>query len=150
MARGSRTGVLAASTVVRHVYLVPAFLGFAKPPAISCGGHGARAALNRLPATQDELELGHFEFLHGCIVAEPPASWPHGTIGATLGAFVRQHRLGFFFDSSQGCALPSGDMVEPDAAVILRKTWDAAPAPRRGFLRIVPDLIVEVLSPGTA
>jgi Uma2 family endonuclease len=122
------------------------------------------AALNRLPSTQDEFEdwctgpdgpeLGHFEFLHGCIVAEPPANWPHGriggSVGARLGAFVEKRRLGLFFDSSQGFALPSGDTVEPDAAVILQDTWDAAPPPRPRFLRIVPDLVVEVLSPSTA
>src|SRR5262245_42519193 len=122
-------------------------------------------ALSHLPATQDEFEawccdsempdLGHFEFLHGCIVAEPPARWPHGriggTIGSRLGAFVEQRRLGLYFDSSQGFALPSGDTVEPDAAVVLQATWDAGPPPRRGsFLRVVPDLVVEVLSPSTA
>jgi Uma2 family endonuclease len=124
----------------------------------------ARAALNDLPATQDEFEawctgpggpqLGHFEFLHGCIVAEPPANWPHGRIGgavcARVGAFVEERRLGLFFDSSQGFALPSGDTVEPDVAVILAATWAAAQPPRAQFLRIVPDLVFEVLSPRTA
>src|SRR5262245_6651679 len=121
--------------------------------------------LNRLPATQQEFEdwclssdapdLGHFEFLHGCIVAEPPAGWPHGKIGGSigveLGSFVRHGRLGLYFDASQGFALPSGDTVGPDAAVILQATWDAAPPAVFGrFLRIVPDLVVEVLSPSTA
>jgi Uma2 family endonuclease len=123
-----------------------------------------RASLNHLPATQEEFEawctgpdgpeLGHFEFLHGCIVAEPPANWPHGRIGgsvcAKVGAFVEERRLGLFFDSSQGFALPSGDTVEPDVAVILAATWAAAPRPRAQFLRVVPDLVVEVLSPRTA
>ena len=123
------------------------------------------SALRSLPATQDDFEawclapegpdLGHFEFLYGCVVAEPPASWPHGlvsgSIGRQLASFVADRRIGLFFDASQGFALPSGDTVEPDAAVILPETWDAAPAPTAGrFLRIVPDLVVEVLSPRTA
>jgi Uma2 family endonuclease len=118
----------------------------------------------QLPTTQEEFEAwctgpdgpecGHFEFLFGCVVAEPPAAWPHGevsgTLGGRLGAFVREHRLGRFFDASQGFALPTGDTLEPDAAVVLAATWQAAPAPTVGrFLRVVPDLVVEVLSPRT-
>ena len=123
------------------------------------------AQLNRLPATQDEFEawcanldgpeVGRFEFLYGCVVAEPPARWPHGKLDA---AFV--HRLacrvedlghGLVFGSSQGFALPSGDTVEPDVAVVLRETWEAAPPPTADrFLTVVPDLVVEVLSPSTA
>jgi Uma2 family endonuclease len=88
--------------------------------------------LGHLPATQEEFEawcdrlagseLGRFEFLYGCVVAEPPA----------------------------GFALPSGDTVAPDAALVLRETWEAAPPPIPGrFLTVVPDLVVEVLSPST-
>ena len=123
------------------------------------------AELERLPATQDEFEvwcanldgsqIGRFEFLYGCVVAEPPSHWPPGKLDA---AFV--HRLasrvedpghGLVFGSSQGFALPSGDTVEPDVAVVLRETWEAAPPPTAGrFLTVVPDLVVEVLSPSTA
>jgi Uma2 family endonuclease len=120
--------------------------------------------LGRLPATQDEFEawcctldgseLGRFEFLYGCVVAEPPAGWPHGRLDAALSHRLASHveaaGLGMVFGSSQGFALPSGDTVAPDAAVILRGTWDAAPPPRPDrFLTVVPDLVVEVLSPST-
>jgi len=118
-----------------------------------------------LPSTQEEFEAwctgpdappdGHYEFLFGCVVAEPPARWPHGesevTVAARLLAFVRLHDLGRVFGSSQGFALPSGDTVAPDVSVILHPTW-AAGVTRRpdGFLRVVPDLVVEILSPGSA
>jgi Uma2 family endonuclease len=120
--------------------------------------------LGRLPATQDEFErwclafdgseLGRFEFLYGCVVAEPPAGWPHGRLDVTLGHRLMSHvesaGLGLVFGSSQGFALPSGDTVAPDAAVVLRGTWEAAPPPRPNrFLTVVPDLVVEVLSPST-
>jgi Uma2 family endonuclease len=123
------------------------------------------APLSRLPATQDEFEswcanldgseLGHFEFLYGCVVAEPPARWPHGKLDAAfvhrLASRVEDSGLGLVFGSSQGFALPSGDTVEPDVAVVLRETWEAAPPPTAGrFLTVVPDLVVEVLSPSTA
>ena len=122
-------------------------------------------ALCSLPATQDEFEewcgrfdgseAGHFEFLYGCVVAEPPARWPHGKLDATLCHRLASHvddaGRGMVFGSSQGFALPSGDTVEPDVAEVLRETWEASPppAPNR-FLTVVPDLVVEILSPSTA
>ena len=55
------------------------------------------------------------------------------------------------FDSSQGFELPSGDTVEPDHSFVSRERWAKGPAPVVGkFLRIVPDLVIEVLSPKTA
>ena len=120
--------------------------------------------LSRLPATQAEFEawcatfdgseLGRFEFLYGCVVAEPAARWPHGKVGVSLShrlaAHVEDRGLGLVFDASQGFALPSGDTVAPDVSVVLRQTWDAAPPPTPDrFLTVVPDLVVEVLSPST-
>ena len=85
----------------------------------------------------------------------PPAGYPHGEIESNvilaLGNFVRAGRLGRVFGSSQGYALPTGDTLEPDAAYISNARWAAGPRATRGkFLRIVPDLVVEILSKGTA
>src|SRR5256712_10589770 len=85
----------------------------------------------------------------------PPAGSPHGSIGAALGAvlgpFVRDRNLGKCFDSSQGFELPSGDTVEPDYSFVATERWRAMPPPVEGrFLRVVPDLVVEILSPSTA
>lgn len=100
-------------------------------------------------------DRGHYELLNGRVVMNPPAGYPHGEIGSNvqwlLGGFVRARKLGRLFDSSQGFELPSGDTVEPDHAFVSNERWMAAPAPEAGkFLRVVPDLIVEVLSPRTA
>jgi Uma2 family endonuclease len=118
-----------------------------------------------LPTTQEEFENwcaacdavddNHYEFLYGCVVAEPPARWPHGKIDGSmahrLAAWVEDRELGLVFGSSQGFALPSGDTVQPDTAVVLNETWAAAPPPVRDrFLTVVPDLVVEILSPSTA
>jgi Uma2 family endonuclease len=97
----------------------------------------------------------HYELLHGRVVMEPPAGWPHGRIEARivarLDAFAEAQRSGLVFGSSQGFELPSGDTVEPDVAFVSAARWTRAPKPRPGkFLRVVPDLIVEILSPGTA
>lgn len=123
------------------------------------------ARQRELPITQEEFETwcaacdamddNHYEFLYGCVVAEPPARWPHGKIDGSmtyhLAAHVEGRGLGLVFGSSQGFALPSGDTVQPDTAVILKETWAAAPPPvRNRFLTVVPDLVVEILSPSTA
>lgn len=96
-----------------------------------------------------------YELLHGRIVMTPPAGWPHGEVEsalcAALRAFVRAGRLGRVFGSSQGFELPSGEIVEPDVSFVSAERWDAAPPPEEGkFLRVVPDLVVEILSTATA
>lgn len=100
-------------------------------------------------------DRGHYELLNGRVVLNPPAGYPHGEIGSNiqrlLGTVVHARRLGKLFDASQGFELPSGDTVEPDHAFVSNARWTAAPAPELGrFLKVVPDLIVEVLSPKTA
>lgn len=100
-------------------------------------------------------DRSHYELLNGRVIMNPPAGYPHGEIGSKvqvlLGLFVKQRGLGRVFDASQGFELPSGDTVEPDHSYVSNERWSAAPAPVRGkFLRVVPDLVVEVLSTSTA
>jgi len=85
----------------------------------------------------------------------PPAGWPHGTVEANIVAplsiFVRAHGLGLVLGSSAGYDLPSGDTVEPDLSFISTARFAVGPAPQQGkFIRIVPNLVVEILSPATA
>jgi Uma2 family endonuclease len=96
-----------------------------------------------------------YELLNGRVVMTPPAGYPHGEIGSNLQfllvGFMRAHRLGKVFDSSQGFELPSGDTVEPDHSFVSWERWNAMPAPKEGtYLRVVPDLVIEVLSNATA
>jgi Uma2 family endonuclease len=96
-------------------------------------------------------DLNGYELLNGRVVRNPPAGWPHGEVGHTLqlllGLWVRQHGLGKVYDSSQGFELPSGDTVEPDHSFVSHERLRSAPPPELGeFLRVVPDLIVEVTS----
>jgi Uma2 family endonuclease len=97
----------------------------------------------------------HYELLNGRVVMTPPAGFPHGSIGARvvylLQRHVAEHQLGEVLESSQGFELPSGDTVAADASFVSRSRWDAMVAPREGrFLRVVPDLVVEILSKTTA
>ena len=85
----------------------------------------------------------------------PPAGWGHGEIEARLirilADFVETNKLGKVFGSSTGYNLPSGDTLEPDMSFISAEHWAQGPQVGRGhFLRIVPNLVVEILSPATA
>jgi Uma2 family endonuclease len=104
---------------------------------------------------REAWDPNRYELLNGRVVMNPPAGFPHGSVGQrvqrVLGNFAAAGGLGEVLDSSQGFLLPSGDTVEPDASFVGRERWDAMPAPEVGeFLRVVPDLVVEILSPSTA
>jgi len=113
--------------------------------------------------TQDEFvewlealppgDLGRCELIDGHIVREPPAGWPHGEIDATVASLLSQHArslgIGRVFGSSQGFELPNGDIVEPDASFVSNERWAARPDSPRAFPSAVPDLIVEIVSPGS-
>jgi len=123
--------------------------------AIARATHLDQAAFRRWLTRRPALDLNHYELLDGRIVTTPPAGWPHGRIDAMLAhlleAHVAQHRLGIVLGSSAGYDLPSGDTVEPDVSFISRAQFAAGPPPTRGrFVRIVPTLVVEVLSPSTS
>lgn len=100
-------------------------------------------------------EVARFELLNGRIVMNPPSGWPQGEASAAVAQLLRSHarahRLGRVFGADQGFELPSGDTVAPDAAYVSTSTWSrAAPHAPGGFLRLVPDLAVEIVSPTSA
>jgi Uma2 family endonuclease len=100
-------------------------------------------------------DINRYELASGKIVLTPPAAWEHAEVEARviriLGDFVTTYNLGKIFGSSAGYELPTGDTLEPDASFISRERWSKGPQPRRGqFLRIVPTLAVEIISPATA
>jgi Uma2 family endonuclease len=85
----------------------------------------------------------------------PPAGYPHGGVELRLAYllqdYLQRHPVGRGFGSSQGFALPSGDTVQPDLAFVSKDRWAAAPRPEPGtFPRVVPDLVLEILSPSNA
>jgi Uma2 family endonuclease len=100
-------------------------------------------------------DINRYELASGKIVMTPPAGWEHAEVEARviriLGDCVTPHNLGRMFGCSAGYELPSGDTVEPDASFISRERWSKGPQPRpRQFLKIVPTLAVEIISPATA
>ena len=100
-------------------------------------------------------DINHYELINGRIIMTPPAGWPHGGVEAALVSpltqYVQSRKLGVVLGSSAGYDLPSGDTVEPDVSFIAIRRFAAGPKPVVGkFLRIVPNLVVEILSPTTA
>jgi Uma2 family endonuclease len=100
-------------------------------------------------------DINHYELLRGRIIMNPPAGWPHGSVETNISAplhnFVRPRGLGIILGSSTGYDLPSGDTVEPDISFISAERFAAGPEPQEGkFIRIVPNLAIEILSPATA
>ena len=94
-----------------------------------------------------------YELVKGELFEIPPAGGRHGSvamrIGASLNAYVRAHSLGEVFAAETGFILRRNpDTVRaPDAAFVAKERLPAGELPP-GYLEMVPDLAVEVVSPG--
>jgi len=100
-------------------------------------------------------DINRYELIDGRIVMTPPAGQQHASVEAALVHLLREHvtanGLGTVFGSSAGYDLPSGDTLEPYLSYV--SSARLAAGPRSGpdqFLRVVPNLVVEILSPSTA
>lgn len=96
------------------------------------------------PGKQVELVRGEV------VVREPPAAWHGGisnNVAFRLTAFVRKRDLGAVFGQDTGFQIAADpDTVRaPDLAFVGAER--TAEIPRRGYPRLAPDLVVEVLSP---
>ena len=85
------------------------------------------------------------------ITIMPPASSETGSsnneLSRQLANWNVDTKLGKTFDSSAGFTLDTGAMLSPDASWIAGENWNALSAEdRRGFARICPDFVVELLS----
>lgn len=114
-----------------------------------------QSAFKRWVETRPATDINHYELTNGRIVMTPPAGWGHGEVEARMSRilleFVESSKLGKIFGSSTGYNLPSGDILEPDISFIATARWIKGPQVGRGqFLKIVPNLVVEILSPATA
>ena len=94
-----------------------------------------------------------YELVKGELFEMPPAGGRHGSvamqIGGSLNAYVRAHSLGEVFAAETGFVLRRNpDTVRaPDAAFVSKERLPAGELPP-GYLEMVPDLAVEVVSPG--
>ena len=89
-----------------------------------------------------------FESTRG-VFPEEFAAWVRGR--ATWDANRYELLNGEVLGSSQGFELATGATVAPGASFVSAERWSAMAPPEPGmFLRVVPDLVVEILSLSTA
>jgi hypothetical protein len=108
------------------------------------------------PITIEEFETlrleGRWELIDGEPIETRPSADESSSIGATiitlLGSFIRPRGLGRLYGADGGFVLfPDRPTVRvPDAAFVRAERAPQGQA-RRSFLRLAPDLVVEVLSP---
>jgi Uma2 family endonuclease len=97
---------------------------------------------------QREWESHRWELVNGRVVRRPPAGQRCTAIARRL-----QRRLAHAADRSgvvvleprQGLELPTGDTLVPDVAVLSAARWAGATPSAGDLLRVVPELVVEVL-----
>jgi Uma2 family endonuclease len=116
------------------------------------------AAVAEAPRTQltaeEALEWagdGRWELVRGEVQEMPPAGWEHGVRSASLGHYLwthaRQHDLGQVLTNDPGFLIARNpDTIRaPDIAFIPKsKVPETLP---KGWITVVPDLVVEVISP---
>ncbi len=118
---------------------------------------GVAKALPQTPlVSAEEFERRYsgkrFELVRGELREIMPAGGRHGEISANIGVaiahHVRQLGLGKVFAAETGFVLntPEGESVRAPDVAFIRKERAPNPIPE-GFLRVVPDLVVEVVSP---
>jgi Uma2 family endonuclease len=92
-----------------------------------------------------------YEIVDGMLFAEPSPRRAHqkavGNLHAILHAWVRAHDLGEVYVAPFDVILDARTTVEPDLVFVARERLDIIA--ERG-VEAAPDLLVEVLSPGTA
>ena len=104
------------------------------------------AELEQLDFPDKQVELIRGRLL----VREPPGSW-HGRVSARLiirvGNYILRHELGDVFGQDTGFTIASDpDTVRAaDLAFVARDRMHLVA--RRGYARLAPDLVAEVLSP---
>jgi Uma2 family endonuclease len=95
---------------------------------------------------------GKSELVRGEIHVMTPASGVHGIVAGrifvALNAFVEEHRLGLCFPDNTGFELPGLDdtVRSPDAAFVRAERLSLEDIDA-GWVRVAPDLVVEILSP---
>ena len=90
------------------------------------------------------------ELVDGEIRVMSPAGFRHCVVAinlaALLAAFVKEHGLGYVAGSQVGFWMPSGNLRVPDLSFVAAHRFPHGVP--EGFSPVVPDLAVEVLSPG--
>jgi Uma2 family endonuclease len=96
-----------------------------------------------------------YELVGGHIVMTPPAGFPHSAIEVRIAAALLTHvsarKLGIVNGSTAGFNFAGGNTLEPDVSFVSADKLAGGGKPQTGQLYdVVPDLVVEILSPSTS
>ena len=88
----------------------------------------------------------------GELIIVPPTSpesgWRNSDLTTEVNLWSRKDNTGIVFDSSTTFTLPNGAKRSPDVSWMTKEKWESiTPSERRKFSRVVPDFVIELLSP---
>ncbi len=117
---------------------------------------GAPMVVSPALTDDDLIRLSHenpgwqIERIDGKLVMSPPTGGNTGRrkmrLAALLQAYADEHGYEGF-DSSSGFHLPNDDSLSPDGALVRKERWGAMAGDREKLAIIVPDVVVELVSP---
>lgn len=78
----------------------------------------------------------------------PKSGWKNSDLNFEVVKWSRENKTGIVFDSSTMFKLPNGAKRSPDVSWMIKEKWEnLSPAERRKFSCVVPDFVIELLSP---
>lgn len=78
----------------------------------------------------------------------PESSWRNADLNADIVVWARADDTGLVFDSNALFTLPNGSKRSPDVSWMPREKYETLSlSERRKFSKIVPDFVIELLSP---
>ncbi len=78
----------------------------------------------------------------------PEAGWKNTKLITKTENWSEKDGTGIVFDSSTMFTLPNGAKRSPDVSWMTREKWESvSPSERRKFSHVVPDFVIELLSP---
>lgn len=88
----------------------------------------------------------------GELIIVPPTSpesgWRNSDLITEVNLWSRKDNTGIVFDSSTMFTLPNGAKRSPDVSWMTKEKWESlSPSERQKFSRVVPDFVIELLSP---
>ncbi len=78
----------------------------------------------------------------------PESGWKNSKLTSRTDIWSETNNTGIVFDSSTMFTLPNGAKRSPDVSWMTKEKWEAlSPSEQRKFSRVVPDFVIELMSP---